>query len=160
MVNKCHTHFWLDNVLYYELETVVRQTNKDFISVLNRARIGQQNDADLSYLNMTCCKTAPNNPKFPYLFHRNSTISEHNRQMLDLLPGIICMLEAIDEAESHANNFNTQTQKSSLPTVLYLKIGILVELIGANLDTQDGLVNGANGVFQLHTTMLTLIQNN
>ena len=72
--------------------------------------------------------------------------------MLDLFPSTIDMLEVIDEAESHAENFDTQVQKSSLPAILYLEKGILVELIGVNLDTQDGLVNGVDGVFQLHTT--------
>ena len=32
-----------------------------------------------------------------------------------------------------------------------MKPGILVELIASNLDTQDGLVNGVDGTFQLHT---------
>ena len=71
--------------------------------------------------------------------------------MLDLFPSTIDMLEVVDEEESHAENFHPQVQKSSFPTILYLKKGILVELIGANLDTQDGLVNGVDGVFQLHT---------
>ena len=75
--------FWLENVLCFKLQTIVRQTHQQFISILNHTRIGKQNDKDLSYLNMTCYKTPPNNQKLPYLFHRNSIVDEHNKRMLD-----------------------------------------------------------------------------
>jgi hypothetical protein len=144
--------FWLENVLCFELHNVVRQTNQKFIFVLDHARTGLQNDEDLIYLNTTCYKTAPNDPKLPYLFHRNSAVDEHNKRMLDFLPTKLYVFEAIDEINSQIENFHHQVEKSTLSTMIYLKPGILVELIAGNLDTQDGLVNGADGIFQMHTT--------
>ena len=139
--------FWLEHVLCFELHIVVRQTKKNFISVLNCARIGHQNDADLSYLNTTCYWTPPADMKFLYLFDRNSVIANHKKRMLDLLPTKLYVFQALDEIDSHIDNVQYQVQKISLLVVLYLKLRILVELIANNLDMQDGLVNGVDGVF-------------
>ena len=72
--------------------------------------------------------------------------------MLDFLPTKLYVFQALDKIDSHIDTVQYQVQKTSLPTILQLKLGILVELIANNLDMQDGLVNDADGVFQLHTT--------
>ena len=143
--------FWVDNVLCFELLTVVRQTNTQFISILNRVRSTQQTDEDFFHLNITCLKTPPTNPRLPYLFQTNSAVEQHNKRMLDYLPTKLHVFEAIDKKDTPIDNISYQVDKSSLPNMIYLKEGSLVELIVRNLDTQDGLVNGVDGIFQLHT---------
>ena len=113
--------FWLENVLSFELHTVVRQTNQHFISVLNRTRVGKKFYQDLSYLNMTCYKTPPNNSQLPHLFHRNSIVDEHNKRMLNFLPTHLYVFEAVDERDYEIEKIQYQIEKSSLPTILYIK---------------------------------------
>ena len=129
--------FWFDHVLSYELQTMVRQTNAQFISILNHARISQQTDEDIAYLNRTCLKPTHTNPRFPYLFQTNAYVEEHNKRMLDYLPTKLCVFEAIDKKDTLVDSLNFQVDKSSLPNTIYLKEGALVEIIAGNLDTQD-----------------------
>lgn len=139
-------------VKYFELKTVVCQTNSQFVSILNRIRTCEQTDEDISYINATCYKPRPNNPTLPHLFQRNSTVDEHNKSILDYLPMTLYVLEAIDHTDTTIDITPYHVEKTTLPTTIFVKQGILIELIAGNLDTQDGLVNGADGIFQLHTT--------
>jgi hypothetical protein len=142
--------FWLDNVLSFKLNTVIRQRDEQFISILNRARTSQQTDHDLAYMNNTCHKTPPNDPRLPYLFQRNLVVDEHNKKMLDYFPTQLYIFEAIDSKDMPTDPNHFQVERSSLPSIIYVKPGILIELIAGNLDVHDGLVNGADGIFQLH----------
>ena len=72
--------------------------------------------------------------------------------MSKFLPCQLYIFEAIDHGGFQIDNNQYQVDKSLLPTIIYLKLEILVELIASNLDTHDGLVNGADGIFQMHTT--------
>lgn len=72
--------------------------------------------------------------------------------MPDYLRTKLHVFEAIYKKDTPVDNISYQVDKSSLPNMIYLKEGSLVELITWNLNTRDGLVNGADGIFQLHTS--------
>ena len=67
--------------------------------------------------------------------------------MLEYLRGKVHTLEAIDKNDVSIDTSHYLTDKTSLPSKILVKPRILVELIAGNLDTQDGLVNGADGTF-------------
>lgn len=140
--------FWYDNVQCFEIQTVFRQTIPQFISILKHVRISQQIDEDISYLNRKCLKPTPTNPRFPYLFQTNIAIEQHNKRILEYLSTKIHVIKSI-EKDNLVANIDFQVEKSSLPNMIYLKEGALVELI-RKLDTRDGLVNGVDGIFQMH----------
>lgn len=103
--------FWIDNVKFFELRNVIRQTNQHFIYVLNRARTTQKTREEISYLNVMCYKTPPNDPQFPYLFHINSTVDEHNRKMLDYLPTNLFILEAVEKQDTTIDSMQIEPDK-------------------------------------------------
>lgn len=72
--------------------------------------------------------------------------------MLQFLSTKLFILDAINEKETLVENTHFQLEKSTLPTTIYVNPRILVEIIGGNLDTKHGLVNGVDGVFQLYTS--------
>lgn len=71
--------------------------------------------------------------------------------MLDLLPTKLYGFKAINK-DTLVDNIDFQVDKSSLPNMIYQKDWALADLITRKLDTQDGLVNSANGIFQMHTS--------
>ena len=142
--------FWLDNMLNFQLNIVIRQRDEQFISILNHIRNSQQTDQDLAYMNKTCHRLPPNYPRISYLFQRNLVVDKHNKKMLDYLLAQLYIFEAIDRKDTPIEPYHFQVERSSLPSIIYVKPGILIELIARNLDVHDGLVNEVDGIFQLH----------
>ena len=70
--------FWLDKIKCYELNQVMRQSDQQFIDILNRFRIATQTQNDSDIVNRQCVRNPPNDPKFPYLFYRNIPKLQHN----------------------------------------------------------------------------------
>ena len=70
--------FWPDMIKCYEPKKVVRQENQTFISILNRIRTCSQTIDDIDYLNQHCYRKTPIDATFPYLFHCNKDVQEHN----------------------------------------------------------------------------------
>ena len=56
--------------------------------------------------------------------------------------------------DSIERNINTQNSLQLSSTIL-LKTNMLVELVGGNYSIEDGLVNGAEGVFKYYTQIPT-----
>jgi exonuclease III len=143
--------FWKDNVKCYELQTTMRQTNEKFIAILNRMRTNSQTSNDLTYINMNCMRPAPNDPTFPYLFYKNKDVALHNKHMLSIMPGNELLINAIDEEEENHGNVPHHQHTSTLPSQLVIKLNMLVEIYACNYDSQDGLVNGADGIVKAYT---------
>lgn len=99
-----------------------------------------------------CHKIPRDDPTLPHLFQKNSVVQHHNQKMLTFFHTTLYVLEAIDQKDIPLDMNEYQNEKTSLPTTILLKLGILVELIAGNLDTEDGLGNDADRIFQLYTT--------
>jgi hypothetical protein len=146
------THdFWKDNIKCFELHTTMRQTNETFIAILNRMRTNNQTCDDLTYINSSCMRPAPTDPTFPYLFYKNKDVAMHNKYMLSLMPGNDIIINSIDLEEDNHGNVPCHQHTTTLPLQLVLKLDMLVEIYACNYDSQDGLVNGADGILKAYT---------
>jgi hypothetical protein len=146
------THdFWKDNIKCFELHTTMRQKNGYFIAILNRMWKNNQTRDDLAYINSSCMRPTPTYPTFPYLFYKNKDVTMHNKYMLSLMPGDEIIINAIDLEEDNIGNVPCHQHTTTLPLQLVLKLGMLVEIYACNYDSQDGLVNGADGILKAYT---------
>ena len=102
--------FWKDNVKCFELKQVMRQDDNVFMSILNRISTCFQTNNDISHFNNRFYRDPPNNPMFPYLFHQNVDVQEHNEKMFHLVQSKTITLNAYDkkiefiEANSYGNS--------------------------------------------------------
>lgn len=128
----------------------MRQRDEKFIAFLNRIRVGSQKNYDLDYLNHQCLHLPPMDPKFPFLFYKRKDVNEHNKRMLSTIPRDIIVLDAIDEHEDNYNGIRSYTHTTTLATQLCLKQNIIVEIYFGNYNTQDGPVNGSDGLFKAY----------
>jgi hypothetical protein len=101
---------------------------------------------ELTYINSRCLQPAPTDPTFPYLFYTNKDVAMHNRNMLSLMPGNDIIINLIDLEEDNHGNVPRHEHTTTLPLQLVLKLEMLVEIYACNYDSQDGLVNGADGI--------------
>ena len=143
------THdFWRDNIKFFEFHTTMRQTDETFIPILNRMCTNSQTYDDLTYINSRCLRPAPTDPTFPYLFYTNKDVAMHNRYMLSPMHGNDIIIDSIDLEEDNHGNVPRHEHTTTLPLQLVLKLEMLVEIYACNYDTQDGLVNGADGILK------------
>jgi hypothetical protein len=143
------THdFWRDNIKCFELHTTMCQTDEASIVILNRMRTNNQTYDDLTYINSRCLRPAPTDPTFPYLFYTNKDVAMHNSHMLSLMPGDDIIINSIDLEEDNHGNVPRHEHTTTLPLQLVLKLEMLVEIYACNYDSQDGLVNGADGILK------------
>jgi hypothetical protein len=61
------------------------------------------------------------------------------------------MINAIDVEEDNHGDMPCHQHTTTLPLLLVLKMDMLVEIYACNYDSQDGLVNGADGVVKAYT---------
>jgi hypothetical protein len=125
--------------------------DEKFIAILNRMRTNNQTSDDLAYLNRNCIRPAPNDPTFPYLFYKNKDVARHNKHMLSLIPGNEISINAIDEEEENHGNVSYHQHTTTFPSQLVIKLNMLAEIYACNYDSQDGLVNGVDGIIKAYT---------
>jgi hypothetical protein len=143
------THeFWRDNIKCFELHTTMRQTDETFIAILNRMCTNNQTYDELTYINSRCLQPAPTDPTFTYLFYRNKDVTMHNIQMLFLMPGDDIVINSIHLEEDNHGKVPRHENLVTLPLQLVLKLEMLVEIYAYNYDSQDGSVNGTNGILK------------
>lgn len=130
----------------------MRQKDPLFIDVLNRMRLNMQTDEDIAYVNNNCYRIPPSSPVFPYIFYRNKDVHIHNAKMLSLTKGEQIMLVAIDNYELPGSSYFAFDKTISLPSTITVKQNMLVELYAGNYNTNDGLVNGAEGIFKSYSS--------
>jgi len=139
-----------------ELQQVYRQSNRDFIRILQNIRIANVNKETVQYLKEKCERPLPPN-EFgirPTVLHsKNVNVARENLIDLDKLPGSPVAYTALDqvEVEKGAGSFvKQQLQSSSFFTSclaeqdLQLKIDAQVMLI-KNLNQNSRLANGSRG---------------
>jgi len=143
--------FWKDNTKLFELHATMRQTNEKFIAVLNRMQTNNQTLDELTYINSSCMRPTPTGPTFPYLFYKNKDVTMHNKYMLSLMPGNEIIIRMIDLEEHNHGNVQCHQHKTTFPLQIILKLDVLVEIYAHNYDSQDGLVNGADGILKAYT---------
>lgn len=146
--------FWRSTLKYYELRETMRQKDSQFISVLNRIRIGAQTDQDIQYLNKTFCRpTIP--PNIPHLFFTNFDKDKHNKAAYDSAPGLPHIFTCTDIRHKTCSKKIQVPQDAQSTAGLHhtisLKTNMTVELCAGNHNVQDGLVNGADGIFMATT---------
>ncbi len=123
---------------FVELEKIYRQSEEDFIGLLNAIRNRSATDADLGRLNERCIPDfiPPDDEFYVTLTSTNDLAFERNRDKLARLPGRPAVYEGLIAGEF---------ERSSLPTDerLELKIGAQVMLL--NNDSKGRWVNGSIG---------------
>jgi hypothetical protein len=130
------THdFWRDNIKFFELHTIMCQTDETFIAILNRLRTNNQTHDDLTHINLRSLWPAPTDPTFPYLFYRNKDVANHNNHMFSLMLGDDIIINSIDLEEDNHGNLPRHEHLVTLPLQLVLKLEMLVEIYACNYDS-------------------------
>lgn len=110
-----------------ELKHIFRQSEKNFIDILNSIRTGQIDTPTLSQLNKSCT-IPPHDDKFITLTGDNSTASKINRQELDKLT----TKEYVYDGEIEGD-----LDKASMPTDLHLHLKVGAHIIMVKNDHKD-----------------------
>ena len=158
---------------YTELIISERQKkDKTFADMLMRVRTGEQTQQDVQLLKQREVRLQRDHPCYPlnslHLFASFAKAQEHNEFMLTQLPGDVVCIAANDSNPSVPKRY-VPTESASLnrrdtgglETNLKLKIGCRI-MITRNIDTSDGLSNGAVGTliefqtFQGEVSMLII----
>ena len=90
-------------------------------------------------------------PTFPYLFHTNKDVQQHNSNMLSVVNKDPFSFIADDRKIDPLDKTKHTLKEMALPSTIRLKQNMLVELIAGNYSIEDGLVNGAEGLFRYYT---------
>lgn len=128
---------------YFELTQVHRQTDKEFVDILNNIRIGYVPDEIVSKLMLTSKqKIEQNGILATRLCSHMQDANIINESKLNGLPGDTKVFEAQDSDKYLSKQLDQQTP---VPGKLILKIGAQVMLL-KNINILSGLANGARGV--------------
>jgi hypothetical protein len=71
--------------------------------------------------------------------------------MLSLMPGNEIIINAIELEEDNHGNVPCHQHTTTLPLQLVLELDMLVEIYACNYDSQDGMVNGVDGILKAFT---------
>jgi len=159
-------HILIDNILwnifsYYELTEIMRQKeDKEFAVLLSNFLKGELSEKEKTDLQYRCEVSLPNH-RIIHLCKSNREVNEHNVSIINtykyelhnskdkVLDDTLSksekeyLLSIIQDATKYPI---TKTQ--GLPLILYLAEGVNY-MITNNIDTNDGLVNGAIGTLKL-----------
>ena len=140
---------------YAELTEIVRQSDLMFQNLLNNVRIGEIDEQNENLLKskfiLESDKNYPNNAL--HMYAENEPTIFRNQMILDVLPGQLYTIKAIDKIPddcSYSRNViqdaqnQKQTNTGGLAKSLQLKIGVRV-MLTVNIDIQDRLINGQVG---------------
>ncbi len=123
---------------FVELEKIYRQTEADFIDLLNAIRNRSVSDREIRRLNSRCDPdfVPPDDEFYVYLTSTNDLAYDRNREKLETLPG---------QASGYRGLIDGEFETSYLPTdeVLELKKGAQVMMV--NNDKKGRWVNGTVG---------------
>lgn len=127
----------------YELQKVHRQSDPEFVSILNSIRIGRVTEEITTRLQLTSNKVIDKDGILAtQLCSLMQDVNAINERKLDDLPGDAKIYDAIDSDKNMSKQLDSQT---TIPSKLVIKIGAQVMLM-KNLNLSEGLVNGARGV--------------
>ncbi|XP_017075450.2 LOW QUALITY PROTEIN: ATP-dependent DNA helicase PIF1 [Drosophila eugracilis] len=127
----------------FELKQVHRQSDPEFVKILNHLRIGHVNDSITNRLTATSKqKIEGNGILATQLCSHTNDANSINESKLENLQGDKVLFKSED---SDAGMTKTLDQQVQAPSQLYLKINAQVMLL-KNINIANGLVNGARGV--------------
>ncbi len=123
-------------IVFFELETIYRQTDKKFVDILNRVRVNEHTESDLEVIN-SCLIDTESIDDHILLTTINETADRINEQKLNEISGQLHVFHA-----TTTGNFN-EKQSPASPS-LSLKTGARVMLL--NNDPDNRWINGTTGV--------------
>ncbi|WP_196891292.1 ATP-dependent DNA helicase [Aureivirga marina] len=125
-----------------ELNKVFRQSDIDFIEVLNKIRLGEISDSDLNFMNQRVEKDFQPNQNQPYihLVSTNQIATTINNKKLNALPEKLIQFKAIKHGEIGSLQPNNP--------IIHVKIGAQVMFI--QNDVKKRWVNGTIGIITKH----------
>lgn len=127
----------------FELKQVHRQSDPEFVKILNHLRIGHVNEQITTRLVTTAKqKIEGNGILATQLCSHTNDANSINDSKLENLSGEKVLFRAEDSDASVSKQLDQQVQA---PSQLYLKINAQVMLL-KNINIANGLVNGARGV--------------
>ncbi|XP_064540934.1 ATP-dependent DNA helicase PIF1 [Drosophila montana] len=127
----------------YELKQVHRQSDPEFVKILNHLRIGHVNETISARLVSTSKqKIEGNGILATQLCSHTNDANSINESKLEHLSGDKVLFRAEDSDAGLSKQLDQQVQA---PAQLYLKINAQVMLL-KNINIANGLVNGARGV--------------
>ncbi|XP_048251539.1 uncharacterized protein LOC125379306 [Haliotis rufescens] len=144
---------WNDNFSITELTKIMRQTDPAFAQVLNRLRKRKRSEPlerrDIDMLKQR--ESGEDDPDCIHMFATNAQVDNFNVTTLHCKCSDTISIEAQDFARNpktgkleKSENPHEKVYNSVLPKNLHVAIGARV-MITKNIDTSDGLVNGAFG---------------
>ena len=156
------TNLWHDLFDFFELTEIMRQRHDlAFAELLNRLRTKQHTKEDLALLrsrklNNLPCTSSIDVLHLPHLFAAKVDMYSHNKNILSKIPlSDKVSVEAIDSVSGNVNPSLMTKILSKVPLdpsktmglykTLVLSVGLPVE-VSLNIDTEDGLTNGAPAV--------------
>jgi ATP-dependent DNA helicase PIF1 len=132
------------NLELVELEKIYRQTDADFIGLLNAIRNRSADEDDLTRLNRNCQPdfVPPENEFYIYLTSTNDQALTRNREKLGRLPGKTFSYEA---------TANGDFERSAYPTDEHLEVKRGAQVMLLNNDSLGRWVNGSIGrIVKIH----------
>ena len=150
------TNLWVDHFSMFEFTEIMRQKKKEFAELLNRLREGNQTDNDIKKLQSRVIKPTSSS-HYPHLFLTNAKVLEHNNLVISQYPDEIVYIASHDTVLGDVSQEIAQKIKRNLPTdpaktmQLYSELTAAVGMIydiSANVDTEDGLANGASCILR------------
>ena len=124
--------------------------NQQFISTLNSICTNSQTKESVQYINRNYVGSTYNDRTSPYLFYRNKDIVIHNNKIISIVPDDEIGINVIDNLEENHGNVHFHLHTSTFPLQIVLKLNILSEIYARNYDSQDGLIDGVDGIMKAY----------
>ena len=131
-----------------ELSQIFRQTDSEFVGVLNKLRRGKCTDLMAKELQASNGDPWPDDGILPTRLHTHKhSLDRVNKEAIDRLAGDPVSFMAIDSASSNGMSLLDTLNNCSARAELVLKLGAQVILI-KTINQRLGLVNGARGIVE------------
>ncbi len=142
----------MERIKCYELKQIMHQNDEKIINILNWFQTTTQLQFDIDSISSQCFRTPPKDPKLPYLFYINEARFKHNESNLLQSDGNIYIFRAKNKHHvTCPKSFQLQNDPNfiiKLHLEIWVKKNMWVKLCVGNYSTHDGLLNGADGIFQ------------
>ena len=153
------TNLWQEHFVMYELQTVMRQKDKDFAETLNRIREGNQTPQDISMISSCTINEdhQPNESDSIHLFISNELVEQYNQQAFDRANTQKVSVRAKDTIVGSVSDNLRQSILDHLPTdpkktmQLYTTLQLATDLrydASINVRIEDGITNGASCIIK------------
>jgi hypothetical protein len=135
------------DLICIELKYGHRQKDKEYMNILNRIRVGNPSNSDITYLKRRIKKT--NRDDAVKIYPITVKVNEENQRCLDKLKtDLIEFNMKVYKFGAVSNEFvNAFKKESNLSEIIQLKVGCRI-MITRNIDLKNGLCNGVIGIFK------------